>query len=105
MLAKTPSADLPLHADALGAPLKQPTSDPVQLPDADVAELIHLARAVLLKAPEDLAAIAQAAPSMLPNWIEAFNAERARAEAEAKFWTAAITYLLATAPRSIANDG
>jgi hypothetical protein len=105
MLAKTPLADLPLHADASGAPLKKQSSDQVQLPDADVAELIHLARAVLLKAPEDLAAIAQAAPSMLPNWIDAFHAERVRAEAEAKFWNAAITYLMATAPDSIANDG
>jgi hypothetical protein len=75
------------------------------LPGSEVAELIHLARAVLLKAPEDLAAIAAAAPSMPSNWMDAFAAERARAEAEAKFWSTAIAYLMATTPGSVANDG
>jgi len=77
----------------------------VALPSAEIAELIPLARAVLMKSPEDLAAIACAAPSMPSNWIEAFSAERARAEAEAKFWSTAIAYLMATAPGNIANDG
>ncbi len=77
----------------------------VSLPGSDVAELVHLARAVLMKSPDDLAAIGNAAPSMPANWIAAFAAERARAEAEAKFWSTAIAYLLATSPTSIANDG
>ncbi len=105
-------AKYPLSKDATetqsGARLKAPTdvaSAGVVLPGADVAELVHLARAVLMKSPEDLAAIACAAPSMPPNWIEAFAAERARAEAEAKFWTTAIAYLMATSPSGIANDG
>ncbi len=79
--------------------------DGVALPGSDVAELVHLARAVLMKSPDDLAAIANAAPSMPANWIEAFAAERARAEAEAKFWSTAIAYLMATSPTAIANDG
>jgi hypothetical protein len=103
MLAKYPLADLPDDPSAL--PGKRAVTEPVQLPDADVSELIHLARAVLLKSHVDLAAIAQASPPMLPNWIDAFTAERARAETEAKFWSAAIAYLMATAPGSIANDG
>lgn len=105
MLAKYPLADLPLPADVSGAPRTQRLTEPVQLPDADVSELIHLAHAVLSKSPSDLAALAHAAPSMLPNWIDAFTAQRARAEAEAKFWTTAIAYLMATTPGSIANDG
>jgi hypothetical protein len=103
MLAKYPLADLPDDPSAL--PGKHPVAEPVRLPDADVSELIHLARAVLLKSHVDLGAIAQASPAMLPNWIDAFTAERARAETEAKFWSAAIAYLMATAPGSIANDG
>lgn len=82
-----------------------PASKTVSLPGSEVAELVHLARAVLMKSPEDLAAIAHAAPSMPENWIDAFMAERARAEAEAKFWSTAITYLMATSPDNIANDG
>lgn len=103
MLAKYPLADPPDDASAL--PREHRVTKPVRLPDADVAELIHLARAVLLKSHVDLGAIAQASPQMLPNWIDAFTAERARAESEAKFWSAAIAYLMATAPGSIANDG
>lgn len=102
MLAKYPLADLP--DDASASPGKHPFTQPVRLPEADVAELIHLARAVLLKSHVDLAAIAQASPPMLPNWIDAFTAERVRAETEAKFWTAAITYLMATAHGPTAND-
>jgi hypothetical protein len=105
-------AKYPLSNDATPAPSRarpNPQSDvaaaAVALPGADVAELVHLARAVLMKSPDDLAAIANAAPSMPANWIEAFAAERARAEAEAKFWSTAIAYLMATSPASIANDG
>jgi hypothetical protein len=75
------------------------------LPVADVAELLHLARAVLLKSPQDLAAIGEAVPSLTANWIEAFAAERARAEAEARFWSTAIAYLMATSAGTVANDG
>lgn len=82
-----------------------PASTTVSLPGSEVAELVHLARAVLMKSPDDLAALSHAAPSMPKNWIDAFMAERARAEAEAKFWSTAITYLMATSPNNIANDG
>jgi hypothetical protein len=105
-------AKYPLSIDAKDAQsnarLKAPTdvaSAGVALPGAEVAELVHLARAVLMKSPDDLAAIAHAAPSMPSNWIEAFAAERARAETEAKFWSTAIAYLMATSPSGIANDG
>lgn len=100
MLAKYPLSILPK-----ATPPRAPAASPVALPGSEVAELVHLARAVLMKSPEDLAAIAHAAPSMPVNWIEAFAAERARAEAEAKFWSTAIAYLMATAPSSVANDG
>jgi hypothetical protein len=103
MLAKYPLADLP--EDPSTSTGGRSSSAPVRLPDPDVSELIQLARAVLLKSHVDLAAISQASPPMLPNWIEAFTAERVRAETEAKFWSAAIAYLMATAPGSVANDG
>lgn len=74
------------------------------LSELEITELKHLARAVLLKSPDDLAAIASAAPSMPRDWLHAFAAERSRAEAEAKFWTAATTYLLASTPGNIANS-
>lgn len=74
------------------------------LSELEITELKHLARAVLLKSPDDLAAIASAAPSMPRDWLNAFAAEKARAEAEATFWTAATSYLLASTPGSISND-
>jgi hypothetical protein len=105
MLAKYPMAPAAAPSEKAAASFARPVTAPVPLPTSDVAELIHLARAVLLKSPEDLVAIATAAPSMPINWMEAFAAERTRAEAEAHFWSTAIAYLMATSPGSAANDG
>lgn len=100
MLAKYPlSSAAPVTTPI---PAKAP---PVALPGSEAAELAHLARIVLSKSPADLAAIADGVPSLQANWIEAFTAERARAQAEAEFWTAAIAYLMATARETAANDG
>jgi hypothetical protein len=104
MLAKYPLAETPPASQTEALLSATAASRAVQLPNAEVSELIHLARAVLLKSPEDLAAIAQIAPAMPANWREAFTAERARAEMEAKFWSSAITYLMATEPGSVSND-
>lgn len=104
MLAKYPLAERPPVSDGPATLKAAPVSAPVQLPSPDVSELIHLARAVLLKSPEDLAAISQAAVAMPRDWIEAFSAEKTRADMEAKFWSAAIAYLMAATPGSIAND-
>ncbi len=97
-------AKYPLSSELTAATPQAPAPGPVALPGSDVAELVHLARAVLMKSHDDLATIAAAAPSMPRNWIEAFAAERARAEAEAKFWSTAIAYLMATSSDSAAND-
>ncbi len=70
----------------------------------ELQELVRLARTVLEKSPEDLAAIGDENAAMQAGWIEAFNANRARAETEAQFWSAAIAYLMATAPSAVAND-
>jgi hypothetical protein len=105
MLAKYPMAPVPVVSEASAALFTRPVTAPVPLPGSEIAELVHLARAVLLKSPEDLAAIASAAPSMPANWMDLFAKERARAEAEAHFWSTAIAYLLATTPGSAANDG
>jgi hypothetical protein len=98
-------AKYPLSSATIAPSCAAHATSPVTLPGSEVAELIRLARAVLLKSPDDLAAIASAAPAMTGEWLIAFQAERARAEAEAKFWTGAITYLMATTPGNIANDG
>lgn len=100
MLAKYPLSNTATATSCAGHP-----ASPVALPGSEVAELIRLARAVLLKSPDDLAAIASAAPAMTGDWLNEFRAERARAEAEAKFWTGAITYLMASTPGNIANEG
>jgi len=71
---------------------------------SDFAELVHLARAVLSKSPDDLAAIAEAQPAMPATWLEAFRAQQLRATAEAAFWDGAIAYLAAPTPGSVAND-
>lgn len=70
----------------------------------ELQELVRLARTVLEKSPEDLAAIGDENAAMQAGWIEAFDAHRARAETEAQFWSAAIAYLMATAPSAVAND-
>ncbi len=70
----------------------------------ELEELVRLARTILAKSPEDLAAIADDNATVQAGWIEAFAAHRARAETEAQFWSAAIAYLMASAPRAVAND-
>lgn len=70
----------------------------------ELEELVRLARTVLEKSPEDLAAIADDNAMVQAGWIEAFAAHRARAETEAQFWSSAIAYLMASAPRAVAND-
>jgi hypothetical protein len=70
----------------------------------EVQELVRLARTVLAKSPDDLAAIADDNAATQAGWIDAFATHRARAEAEARFWSAAIAYLMASAPCAVAND-
>jgi len=79
-------------------------TDASALDAAQAAELARLAFAILCKSPDDLAALTTVLPAMPATWIEAFATERARAEAEAKFWSAAIAYLVASAPGTAAND-
>jgi hypothetical protein len=98
MLAKYPLSTV---ADEDYAAVEAPHAP---LSELEVAQLVHLARAVLLKSPDDLAAIASAAPSMPRDWLTAFSAEKARAEAEARFWMAATTYLMASTAGRLAND-
>ena len=85
------------------------TAEPCSIPAGrtsrrEIEELVRLAQTVLDKSPADLAAIADDNAAMQAGWIDAFEAHRARAEAEARFWSAAIAYLMASAPRAVAND-
>lgn len=70
----------------------------------DMQEIVRLARTVLEKSPADLAAIADDNAAMQAGWVEAFEAHRSRASAEARFWESAIAYLMASTPSAIAND-
>ena len=68
--------------------------------DAEV--LARLADTVLTKSPADLAALAAANPSVAKAWTEAFGRAKARAEAEARFWSAAAASLSTVAPARFA---
>lgn len=70
----------------------------------ELEEFVRLARTVLQKSPDDLYAIADNNLAMQRAWIAAFVEHRARAEAEAQFWSAAIAYLMSSTPAAAAND-
>jgi hypothetical protein len=72
---------------------------------ADAVELLRLARTVLQKSQDDLTALADNDAHRYADWITQFTEHRARAEAELQFFSAAIAYLMTTAPSAAANDG
>ena len=64
----------------------------------EAAQLRRLAGTVLSKSPEDLAALAETNPALIWEWIEAFRKERLAAEAEARYWSAAVAALATATP-------
>lgn len=66
-------------------------------------EVTRLAMAVLSKTPDDLAAIAACNGLLRGRWLEAFERQKATAEADARFWSAAMAHL-ATGMAASAND-
>lgn len=67
----------------------------------EAAQLRRLASTVLAKSPDDLAAIAETNPLLVREWIEAFRKERLAAEAEARYWSAAVGALSTASPEAV----
>lgn len=82
------------------------SKDTVRAPDfeSDPIEAVQLARlagAVLDKSPEDLIAIAESNPMIIWEWIEAFRQQKHKAEAEARYWAAAMAALSTAIPEAL----
>lgn len=62
-------------------------------PQTESVEMTRLAMAVLSKSPDDLAAIAACNGLIRARWLEAFARQKATAEEDARFWSAAMAHL------------
>lgn len=83
-----------------GGPSREP--DNVPAPDLiEAAQLRRLASTVLAKSPDDLAALAETNPMLVWEWIEAFRKEKLAAEAEARYWSAAMAALSTATPDAV----
>ena len=67
----------------------------------EAAQLSRLASTVLAKSPDDLAALAETNPLLVREWTEAFRKERLAAEAEARYWSAAVAALCTASPEAV----
>ena len=67
----------------------------------ETAQLRRLAATVLSKSPEDLAALAETTPLLVWEWIDAFRKEKLAAEAEARYWSAAVASLSTARPHVV----
>jgi hypothetical protein len=67
----------------------------------ETLQLARLASTVLDKSKADIAALAEANPALIWEWIEAFGRRKAAAEAEARLWSAAMAYLATSAPGTL----
>jgi hypothetical protein len=67
----------------------------------EAAQLRRLASTVLVKSPDDLAALAETNPMLVREWVEAFRKERLAAEAEARYWSAAAAALSTASPKAV----
>lgn len=64
----------------------------------EATQLRRLASTVLEKSPEDLAALAETNPMLVWEWIDAFRTEKLAAEAEGRYWSAAVAALATATP-------
>lgn len=67
----------------------------------EAVQLARLAGAVLQKSPDDLMAIAECNPMIIWEWLEAFRAERQKAEQQARYWAAAEAALSTAIPAAL----
>lgn len=75
-------------------------SDDPPLAQIDEIQLRRLASTVLTQSREDLAALAKTNPMLVWEWIESFRQLRLAAEAEARYWSAAMAALSTSAPEA-----
>lgn len=61
-------------------------------------QLERLAGAVLSKSPADLAALAEANPLIIWEWMEAFRRQKLASEAKARQWSAAMAAIATATP-------
>jgi hypothetical protein len=64
-------------------------------------QLERLATAVLSKSPADLAALAEANPMIVWEWIDAFRRQKVQAEARARYWSSAMASLATARPDAV----
>jgi hypothetical protein len=64
-------------------------------------QLKRLASAVLSKSPDDLAALAETNPTIVWEWIDAFRRQKVEAEAEMRYWAAAMAALSTVRPAGV----
>ena len=64
-------------------------------------QLARLASAVLSKSPADLIALAESNPQIIWEWLEAFRRQKLKAEAESRFWSAAMAILSTAVPAAL----
>lgn len=64
----------------------------------ETAQLNRLAGTVLTKSPDDLAALAETNPLLVREWIDSFRQEKLAAEAQARYWSAAVAALSTATP-------
>lgn len=75
---------------------KEPATDRIE-----EVQLRRLAGAVLSKTPSDLAALAESNPMIVWEWVEAFRRQKQEAEAEARYWSAAMAALTTATPEAV----
>jgi PAS domain-containing protein len=75
---------------------KAPATDRIE-----EVQLRRLAGAVLCKSPADLAALAESNPMIIWEWVEAFRRQKVEAEAEARYWSAAMAALTTATPEAV----
>jgi hypothetical protein len=64
-------------------------------------QLTRLAGAVLSKSPADLAALAEANPMIVWEWIDAFRRQKIEAEAQVRYWSAAMAAIATATPEAV----
>jgi hypothetical protein len=74
---------------------KEPAADCIE-----EVQLRRLAGAVLSKTPTDLAALTESNPMIVWEWVEAFRRQKQQAEAEARYWSAAMAALTTATPEA-----
>ena len=76
-----------------GTPAKPSAEPQTNTVDIDDVQLARLAKAVLSKDSDDLAALATTNPLLIREWQIAFRQQHALAEKEARYWAAAAAAL------------